>query len=189
MNAQENENSISGSVPLESIVTKRLILRRSQDKRDLEEYLSHIEAADEFYIQYGTERSSRLLAMIDFHTAPVLYFTVFLKETDAMIGYVGISCISGEGAGNLEFYIFKEYRRKHFCREALSALLKHFFDGKLTDRKTVAVVAETLVGNEPAVRLLESLHFERETVGFYFNLTDKGESSARNMLVRYILKS
>lgn len=43
--------------PYRELVTSRLVLRSSDDERDLTDYLSHLEAENEFYFQYGTERS------------------------------------------------------------------------------------------------------------------------------------
>ena len=103
-----------------TMTTDRLVLRPSEDERDLENYLAHIEAENEFLFQYGQEKSDELLGMIDFHTAPVAYFTVFLKGTRTMVGYVGVTTANGGSLdeGNLEFHIFKEYRRNGFCKEA-----------------------------------------------------------------------
>lgn len=36
-----------------NLIAERLILRPSDNARDLEYYISHLKPADEFYIQYG----------------------------------------------------------------------------------------------------------------------------------------
>ena len=157
--------------PYRTLVTSRLILRPSDDKRDLTDYLSHLEAENEFYFQYGTERSDELLEQIDFHSAPVYYYTVFLKNTDVMLGYVGITPRFGKRAeGEIEFYIFREHRQNGFAKEALSALIQSFFDGSLTGKKGCLVSAETLRENESSVRLLFSLGFESVSVGLRLSL-------------------
>lgn len=46
--------------------------------------------------------------------------------------------------GDIEFYIFKEFRRYGFCKEALTAFIDNFFIGSLTDIKGIQVEAETL---------------------------------------------
>ena len=101
----------------DEIITDNLILRSSDDDRDLSNYLSHLKSADEFYIQYGYDYSPELEAIIDFHTAPVYYYTLFLKDNGKMVGYVGLTNNAyGEiDTGEIEFYIFKEHRRNHYC--------------------------------------------------------------------------
>lgn len=147
------------------IHTERLVLRPSRDERDLENYLAHLEAENEYFIQYGYERSDELIAAIDFHSAPVCYYTIFLKDTNDMAGYAGITPGTDEAPGSFEIYIFKEYRRKHIAFEAGSALIQNFFEGKLTGEKESSLSAETLTDNEASIRLLESLDFKREAVG------------------------
>ena len=173
-----------------AITTDRLVLRPSRDERDLANYLAHIEAENEFLIQYGMERSDELLEMIDFHSAPVAYFTVFLKGTRTMVGYVGVTTADGGtmDAGNLEFYIFKEYRRNGFCKEAVQALLRSFFSGKLTGKREESVFAETLAENEASIRLLESLGFEKEAIGFRVYFDEQDRFGPQFMIRRYSLR-
>ncbi len=170
------------------IITDRLILRPSDDARDLADYLSHLEAADEYFIQYGEERSEALIEAIDFHTAPVCYYTVFRKDTGVMAGYVGVMPLREQKAGDLEFYVFREFRRNRYAHEALTALIKRFFDGGLTDEKYQTVIAETLAENEPSIRLLESLGFKREAAGLRFLLSDADEQPSGYGIARYVLQ-
>lgn len=171
------------------IITDRLILRPSDDARDLADYLSHLETANEYFIQYGEERSDWLIAAIDFHSAPVCYYTVFRKDTGAMVGYVGVTSLQEEETGNLEFYIFREYRRNRYAYEALTALLDRFFDGTLTGKKNHTVIAETLAENEPSIRLLETLGFEKIGIGWRSRLLENGELSFGYDMERYALKN
>ncbi len=175
---------------LDEIVTERLVLRPSEDGRDLETYLAHLEAEDEYLIQYGMEKSDELLKMIDFHTAPVAYFTVFLKGTQTMIGYVGVMTAEGDALeGNLEFYIFKAYRRNGFCKEAVRALIQAFFSGALTGRQEESAFAETLSENEAPIRLLESLGFEKDAWGMRVNLDEQGNFTAQHGIRRFVLQN
>lgn len=174
-----------------TIITDRLVLRPSKEERDLENYLNHIEAEDEFIFQYGREKSDELLGMIDFHTAPVAYFTVFLKGTRTMVGYVGVTTADGGtlDEGNLEYYIFKEYRRNGFCKEAAQALIQSFFSGTLTGRPEESVFAQTLSENEASIRLLESLGFEKESVGIEVCFDEPGNFCPRYGIRRFILQN
>ena len=170
-----------------TITTDRLVLRPSEDERDLENYLAHMEAEDEYLFQYGMVKSDELLEMIDFHSAPVAYFTVFLKGTWTMVGYVGITTEDGGTAdeGNLEFHIFKEYRRNGFCKEAVQALLQAYFGGAITERQEESVFAETLAENEASIRLLESLGFRKEGVFLGAYLDEQGNFCSQFEVRRY----
>lgn len=171
------------------IITNRLILRPSDDERDLENYISHLKSADEFYIQYGQPCSDdELIEMIDFHSSGVIYYSVFLKETGAMVGYVGILPYEREPkSGNLEFHIFKEYRRKHYCQEALNALIECFFKGELTGVYGEMIDAETMSDNEPSCKLLESLGFQKKGVGIHGCFNNDGTLDITYGFCRYEL--
>lgn len=174
-----------------TMTTDRLVLRPSEDERDLENYLAHIEAENEFLFQYGQEKSDELLGMIDFHTAPVAYFTVFLKGTRTMVGYVGVTTANGGSLdeGNLEFHIFKEYRRNGFCKEAAQALIQSYFSGTLTGRPEESVFAETLSENEASIRSLESLGFEKEAAGIRACFDEQGNFCPQYGIRRFILQN
>ncbi len=174
------------------IITDRLVLRRSRDDRDLEDYLSHLEAENEYFYQYGEQRSEELIKMIDFHSAPVHYYTIFPKDMPVMAGYVGIGRLPGERSenlGNLEIHVFREYRRRHYAREASAALIKSFFDGSLTGSRGALVEAETISENEPSILLLESLDFKKDAVGFRLFEDGDGKLNAACLLCRYVLEN
>ena len=152
----------------DDIITDRLILRQSNDDRDLENYLSHLKTANEFYFQYGKEYSDELYNMIDFHSSGVIYYSVYLKEQDIMVGYVGVLPYRGDNAGEIEFHIFKEHRRNHYASEALTALIKWYMSAELNNKSEKKIIAETLSDNEISCKLLEHIGFEREAMGIRF---------------------
>lgn len=157
-------------VHYDDIVTERLILRQSSDDRDLENYLSHIKSADEFFIQYGQEYSDELCGMIDFHSSGVIYYSVFLKETETMVGYVGVLPYRDSNSGEIEFYIFKEYRQNHYASEALSALIEWYLSHELNNKSPKKIIAETLSENEPSCKLLERIGFDKKALGIRFTI-------------------
>lgn len=161
----------------DDIITDRLVLRQSSDDRDLENYLSHLKSANEFYFQYGKEYSDELCQMIDFHSSGVIYYSVFLKEQNIMVGYVGIMPYRDNNAGEIEFHIFKEYRRNHYASEALTALMEWYMSAELNNKSEKKITAETLIENEISCKLLEHIGFEREAVGLRLaeSLTDIDE--------------
>lgn len=112
----------------DEIVSEHLVLRKSVDERDLENYLMHIRQADEFYFQYGQPYSDELYSAINFHYSEVIYFTVFLKDTDIMVGYVGIMPECEFAQGEIEGYIFKEHRRKYNGTKAFMALIDWYLN-------------------------------------------------------------
>ena len=152
----------------DDIITDRLILRQSNDDRDLENYLSHLKTANEFYFQYGKEYSDELYNMIDFHSSGVIYYSVYFKEQDIMVGYVGVLPYRVDNAGEIEFYIFKEYRRNHYASEALTALMEWYLSAELNNKSAKKIVAETLTENEVSCKLLEQIGFEREAAKIQF---------------------
>lgn len=161
----ETDIRTGNQVHYDDIVTDRLILRQSRDDRDLENYLSHLKEADEFYFQYGEEYSDELYKMIDFHSSGVIYYSVFLKEQDTMVGYVGVLPYRDSNSGEIEFYIFKEHRRNHYASEALTALVEWYMSAELNQQSTRKVIAETMSKNEISCKLLESIGFAKEAMG------------------------
>jgi len=159
-----------------NIETERLILVPSEDDRDLAIYKAHLESCDpeEFLFQYGEERSEEFMELIDFHSAPVDYYTVLLKNSREMVGYVGLANPDEDGC-ELEFHIFGEYRRNHYAYEACTAILKEFHEGRIMPDCGRGVVADTVARNEACCALLEKLGFKKQHWGMRITLNDEGE--------------
>ena len=71
------------------------------------------------------EMTDELLAQADFESNGVECYTIFLKDTGEMIGYVGLSPEGDEA--DIEFYIFKDYRNMGYCKEAAIRLINAYF--------------------------------------------------------------
>ena len=68
-------------------------------------YVEHVQDPDEFYYQYCMEQTQELLYLIQDMTSGVIYYSVLLKETKEMVGYVGIAPgRSSLSAFQLQFY-------------------------------------------------------------------------------------
>ncbi len=129
--------------------TDRLLLRKMSSE-EWNNYIAHIIEADEFYYQYGLGTSKELIESLKEPVSVVDYYSIILRDTEEMAGYIG-ACTEYE---NIEFYVFKEFRRKHFCSEALSAFLNAYLGGELTGEQHDHTCAETLLENEPAAKAL-----------------------------------
>lgn len=173
------------------IFTERLALIPSEDERDLNNYISDLMLTNDFYFQYGQPYSAELLEAIDFHSSGVIYYSLFLKNTETMVGYVGILPYEDDPTcGELEFYIFRDFRKQGYAKEALIAFTNAFLTGALTGIEGKQVIAETLVENEVVIKLLENMGFERQACGMRLTLNEDGEINHDNPVLglrRYIL--
>ena len=176
-----------------AIQTERLDMVPSVEPHDLDRYLSDLLSTNDFYFQYGEPYSDKLLNFIDFHSTGVIYYSIFLKNTQTMVGYIGILPHEYDPAqGEIEFYIFHDYRRQGLCKEAMTAYIDSFFTGSLTGVKGKQVAAETLMENEVVLKLLESFGFKRESVGLRLSFSEDGGVDHDEAIIgtrRYILNA
>lgn len=152
----------------EELTTERLVLRKSVDKRDLDRYLTDLKKTDEFYFQFGMERSDELIGNISLEYEQVIYFTVFLKYTDIMVGYVGITPQSGFAEGEIEGYIFEKFRRNHYATEAFNALIEWYSGIQSDTNKPKNIYGRVVPENEPCNQLMLKLGFSKAATGFCF---------------------
>ena len=92
-----------------------------------------------------------------------LFFAVFLKESNDMIGYV---CFHKDGdTYDLGFCFHSAYHSNGYAYESTGALVKYFAD----NYGVTCFTAGTAINNTPSCRLLEKLGFvcvSTETVSF-----------------------
>ena len=131
-------------------------------------YVTHVVEAEELFIQYGIEPSDYLIECIQEPTENVLYYSIVSKDTGKMVGYIGITPENN----NIEFYIFKEYRKQGYGAEAISAFTKAYLDGTISGKTEENVVAETLSDNSASIALLEKLGYQRQAVGIRMDFSD-----------------
>lgn len=166
-----------------AIFTERLDMMPSADERDLDQYVTDLLQTHDFYFQYGVPYSDELVNAIDFHSSGVIYYSLFLHDTQTMVGYVGL--LPGESDptyGEIEYYIFRDYRRQGYAKEALSTLIHRFFSGALTGTKGERVEAVTHSDNNASQRLLERLGFIKEAFGMRISLDENGEIDTKRSI-------
>ena len=132
----------------DEIVSECLVLRKSFRECDLENYYTHISQAGEHY------------NVIDL-SSDVIYFTVFLKDTDTMIGYVGITPQNDLAQGDIEGYIFKEHRRKYNGTKAFMALIDWYLNLQTDSDEHRNICAMTTPEDEVSQEFLKHLGFTR----------------------------
>ena len=146
---------------IDSFDTERLTLRlMTESEWDL--FVYNVMAAHEFYITFATEKSEEVLALIEkplYHK--VIYYSIYLPDTDAMIGYVGFSTDSKR----IEYCIFTEYRRRGYAYEVVSRFVDFLCSGIITGNPIRAIHAWTVLENEPSMRLLYKMGFRKSGFG------------------------
>ena len=158
---------------------------RDMTLKDWSNYVSHVVDANELYYQYGYEPTEELIECISTMTPNVVYYSVYLKDENMMVGYVGIT----PGIGYLEFYIFKEFRKKGLGAAAVDLLIQFWFSGQINGRKETEIKAETLSENLASIRLLEKLGFKKDAAGFRMALFDEDANGHVIGLSSYVLKN
>lgn len=148
--------------------TDRLILREINDE-EWDNYYKHVTEADEIFVQYGREPTEDLLEFIKHPTPDVIYHSIILKDTDEMVGYIGIP----EYNSSIEYYIFPEHRRNGYCFEALKSFVDLYLDGKITENNRDSVVAEIIMKNEASINMVIKAGFKKQSIGCRFGHKDK----------------
>lgn len=168
------------------ILTNRLILR-SLINKDMDILAYHFENDGDFELftlnEDAIEDIPSFAKIYAYRNEP-LFFAVVEKNSDAIIGYVGLveksefsatSDISTDAniKYQIEYYIFKEYRNKRYCKEAILALIDSAFNRKLISHtetiredvydyriveiENITAIIATL--NNPSIKLIESCGF------------------------------
>ena len=143
------------------------------DETDWAAYVAHVTEAEELYIQYGIEPSGYLIDCIREPTPSVIYYSIISKDMNTMVGYIGITPENN----NLEFYVFKEFRKQGYGFEAVSAFTRAYLNGTVSGKKEEKVVAETLSDNGAAIALLEKFGYKKQAVGIRLSF-DESKGSA-----------
>ena len=164
----------------ETLYTRRLILRKTTIA-DWKNHISHMIAEDEIYIQYGVEPTKEFIEKIGEMFSQIVYYSVVEKKSGKMIGYVEIS----ENDNNLGFYVFKEFRRRGYCAEALEEFIRAYLSGEMTGETHTSVIAETLSENIISQKLLEKIGFRKSAWGLRMIMPENEESAGPVSLIRY----
>lgn len=157
---------------------------RSMTDADWSNYVLHVTGAGELFMQYGCEPTEELMRAIRTITPDVIYYAVYLNAENVMVGYVGIT----PETGNLEFYIFREFRKRGIGTDAVKSLIRLWFSGGITGGWETKIEAETLSQNLASIRLLEKLGFQKEAVGLRMLPSEEGAHGSVISLCAYSLK-
>lgn len=157
---------------------------RNMTEADWSNYVQHVVKADELFTQYGCEPTEELIECINTMMPNVIHYSVYLKQEDIMVGYVGVT----PETSNLEFYVFQEFRKMGIGTDALNLLIWLLFSGQITGDKEAKIEAETFSQNLASVRLLEKLGFQKESVGLRMILSEDASYQTIS-LYSYVLKS
>ncbi|MBQ8579997.1 MAG: GNAT family N-acetyltransferase [Oscillospiraceae bacterium] len=143
--------------------TNRLILRRPE-LRDVDDYMEFVNS--EFVLRYNAMTPvTREKAEAQFANAPGDFSTIAmeLKTTGKVIGmiYTGEDSLRwGVASKEFSYFLREEEAQKGYMKEALRALINHFFETE----KLSCVAARCFAPNTASQRLLESLGFHRDGV-------------------------
>lgn len=116
--------------------TNRLLLRPTQGEADLKAYWKQLKENGDFTTFTNLRCTRSNIERFGFDMP--FFFVIEEKNSQKMIGYVGLRWVANigreTGVMECEYYIFKSYRRKGYAKEALSALCKRAFAGKLYEQ-------------------------------------------------------
>ena len=143
--------------------TERLILRKPQ-MTDVDNYMEFVNS--EFVMRYNAMTPvTREKAEAQFADTGDDFSAIAIevKESGKIIGmiYTGEDSLRyGVASKEFSYFLRQEEARKGYMKEALRALIQHFF----TEEKLTCVSARCFVPNVASQRLLESLGFHRDGV-------------------------
>lgn len=165
--------------PNRAFSTERLILRPAIKAEELQMYHQHLRKDGDFSLYTGRKLSSRALS---YYTLDRPYcFAIYEKKSKKMIGMVGLySYEEKKCMASAEWYIFKSYRQNGYAQEAVTALIKRAFSGKLAEwrqtywryvyRKHYAKIDLVRVHIRETNTASQAL---AESCGFIYQYTDK----------------
>ena len=124
-------------------------------------YVEQVISADEIFDQYGLEPTGWLVDAIREMNPRVIYYTIFDKKLDQMVGYIGITPENN----NIEYYVFKEFRNRGIGTMAAKSFCGAYIDGQITGKPMNEVFAETIYENAASRKLLEKAGFLKTAFG------------------------
>ena len=147
----------------ETVVTSERLCLRPMKNEEWKRIVDSAYENDEFLFQFGFEGDeSYRESLANPNTEEVIYYSVFQLENSEMIGYVGLSPESN----NLEFYVYKEQRRKGYASEAISLFINACAEGLITGKPHKEFFAGAVHTNDACVKLLNKLNFKKTGIGF-----------------------
>ena len=111
------------------IETDRLVMRK-MTKDDCKLLAYHLKHDGDFMIFTGYPTTKKWVQRYANRLAPT-FFTIVEKSTSEVVGYIGINVFELSATGLLEYYIFKEYRKRGYCKEAINKLVNMTLNNKI----------------------------------------------------------
>ena len=171
------------------IFTERLVIEPAVLEDKSEEFAQAIHEANEFEWYFGVEETEEYLEELSICREK--FYNIF-DSNGEFLGYVGFH----KECGNyeIEIYILKQFRRNGYAREAMVAIMKEAFEGKVagtTKEDFSKIVSSVRSENEASIQLMEKCGFEKDKdlgmcLLFYASLDDE-ELSNPIHLVHYTI--
>lgn len=118
------------SVNINNVIkTERLILR-AINKDDTKLFAYHFKYDGDFIIFSECAPTKKNIKLLASRKLPT-FFTIEEQATHKVIGYIGLSIYDSSATGLIEYYIFKEYRKNGYCKEAIKCLVNKALNHKL----------------------------------------------------------
>ena len=155
---------ITGSYP--TLVTERLKLRQfvQSDKPRLREIANSREIAEGTFLPYPYEEEFAEdfieSQFRDYKNGKLVNFAVVIKDSDLLIGSMGISVDSKLNQGEIGFWIGVDYWGRGYCTEAAKKVLDYGFSVRKLDK----IYAFHFRGNDASGRVLQKIGMEYEGV-------------------------
>lgn len=158
------------------MLTNRLILRKISEE-DCKILAYHYKNDGDFILFTGEKPTKRAILKYA-NRRWEMYFTMVSRETNKPVGYIGLYLIESESTAYIEYYVFKEYRRKGYCKEAINKIVDMTFKNKMYvpvetiwkyvyKRKAIKVNAirvKVKIKNTGSIKTVESCGFIEEGI-------------------------
>ena len=112
------------------IETERLVLRPIE-RLDQKILSDHFKSEGDFDFFTGAKPTNKNIQHFSTHLRRNAYFAIERRSDRTLLGYIGLGIMEESATGLLEYYIFKDERRKGYCKEAIEALTQIALRGKL----------------------------------------------------------
>lgn len=147
------------------MTSNRLLFLSPDESRDLPVYHKHLREDGDFQLFTGLSLTDQHIELMRLFYP--YFYSLYVKESNGspskMVGYIGYS----EDSEEIEFYIFRPFRRQGFASEAIHTFAEEAFKNGIPRNTNTGdsiqldhLKANTLRKNTPAISLLKSCGFQ-----------------------------
>ena len=158
------------------MLTDRLILRKISEEDC--KILAHHYKNDGDFILFTGEKPTKRAILKYANRRWEMFFTMVDRKTDKPVGYIGLNLSESESTAYMEYYVFKECRRKGYCKEAINKIVDMTFKNRMYvlsetireyvyKRKAIkvnAIRAKVKIKNTGSIKTVESCGFIEEGI-------------------------